>query len=309
MSASVDKDFVKQNEPVTLRMVIEGEGNIETLNRPPISEIKGFKTYDADTAAQLFRNGYMIGGRKTFESVFIPTEAGKMTIPKIEFSFFNPQTKAYERLVTPDFLIQVEPSQEKFQLPQTLSQQAVFKKEVEVENRDIRFIHDELSGEKPKHFMTAAAKGFGGLNILLTVLILGQLIRLREEKKFAKDANLRRKRLAKAAALNRFKTLKKLERSRNPHDFQHYFEEMGKTLTHYLSDKFGLSTHGMTQHQLEMKLEEVLGAEDPLYKEIVGLYEICHASRFAGGAVGNADKHRAFQILKDTIDRVEKMKL
>ena len=49
-NATIDKNEVPQNEPVTMKLVIEGEGNIETLNKPTLPELDEFKIYDADTS-------------------------------------------------------------------------------------------------------------------------------------------------------------------------------------------------------------------------------------------------------------------
>jgi len=81
LSATLDRDKVKQNEPVTLKMVIEGEGNIETITRPKVPTLTGFKTYDGDTNSKLFQTENVIGGTKSFEVVFYSQGGGEVLYP------------------------------------------------------------------------------------------------------------------------------------------------------------------------------------------------------------------------------------
>ena len=128
ISASLDREKVKQNEPVTLKMTIEGEGNIETITRPKVPELTGFKTYDADTSSQLFKTGNVIGGTKSFEVVFIPQNDGKAYIPPLEFSYFDPRAEKYVTVRTPNFQIEVEKSEQAFKVPDAIRKRPCFRK-------------------------------------------------------------------------------------------------------------------------------------------------------------------------------------
>jgi hypothetical protein len=300
MSATLDKNSVKQNEPVTMKMIIEGEGNIETLNKPKIPELKNFKIYDADTSSQLFKNGNVIGGRKTFEIVFIPTQPGKQSIPKLEFSFFNPARKQYQTLSTPEFELNIEPSDQPVQLPKGLGGGDDYKKGIEVEGKDIRYIWERIPESRVEFYQPLLIKALAGGNILLLLTVFVGVLRRRQEEVFAKDSALKRRRLAKARAEKGMRRLNKKK--------PEYFDDAEKVLSHYLADKFNFSSHGITRFDLEMKLREALGAEDPLLQDIREFYQVCDESRFGRGEVPEALKEKALRILKETIARVEKMR-
>ena len=53
MGTELDKRIVNQNEAVSFKITLEGEGNIETLTQPAVPEIKNVKMYDSDTETQL----------------------------------------------------------------------------------------------------------------------------------------------------------------------------------------------------------------------------------------------------------------
>lgn len=298
MTATLDKEAVKQNEPVTLSMVIEGQGNIETLNKPKIPELKNFKIYDADTSSQLFKSGNVIGGRKTFEIVFIPTQPGKQTVPKLEFSFFDPARAQYQTLTTPEFSLNVTPSDQPVKLPKGLGDD--LKKDIELEGKDIRYIWEKMPDSRIPFYQSTAVKVLTAGNLLLLLAVIGGFLRYQQEKVLSKDSALRRRKLARMKAERRMKRLDKKNAA--------YFDEAEKILTQYLSDKFNFSTHGITRYDLENQMREALGPEDPLLHELQEFYQVCDESRFGRGEVPEALKEKALRILRDTIARVEKMK-
>lgn len=304
ISASIDKNAVKQNEPVSLKLVIEGEGNIETLNKPPSSELPGFKTYDADASTQLFKTGNVIGGRKTFEVVYIPLEAGVKKIPSMEFSYFNPIQARYVTLKTNEFSLNVAPSAEGLKLPKSVSLQESLKKDVQLEDQDIRYIIEKTSEEKQTNPFVRFFRFLVLGDAVLTALIVFGLMREQQEKVFAKDISIKRRSAARSAAEKRMRKLK--FDGANPSE---YFEGIEKIMTQYLSDKFNISAYGTTRYDLEAKLEASLGSEDPLVKEIHDLYLFCEEARFAKAAAPDQMRTKALKTLRDTIARLERLRL
>jgi len=82
-------------DPLTLRLHIAGTGTFDRVNTPMLAASSTWKTYQptasfapADTA------GYR--GEKTFEQAVVPTQAGSLTLPRLAFSYFDPQTRRYE---------------------------------------------------------------------------------------------------------------------------------------------------------------------------------------------------------------------
>ena len=308
MSASVDKREVVQNEPVTMTLVLEGEGNIETLNKPNIPELTAFKIYESDTSSELFKTGNVIGGKKTFEIVFIPTEAGNLNIPTLSFSFFNPAIGTYQTLTTDNFPLNVKPSDQPFELPKVLTQQDVFKKDIEVEGRDIRYILEKAPDQSRFVIMHNSVLGLMFFNLLLTVLLGVGLYRERQERIFEKDHGLKRHRYARGQAEKRMKVIKKLVRSEKAEDVRNFYEEVGKTITQYVSDKFNLSSYGVTEMELENTLKEKLKNDEALAEDILKVYRQSHEARFAGANVSHEEKSHALSILRKTISKLEKLK-
>lgn len=307
-SATVDKDKVKQNEPVTLKMVIEGEGNIETITRPKVPELTGFKTYDADTNSKLFQTENVIGGTKSFEVVFIPKEEGNSFIPPVEFSFFNPRQEKYVTLRTPNFPIKVEHSEQNFQMPQELAGNAIFQKKVKSEGKDIRYIDEKI----PEGFPAHAAEGIYTVllwgDLLLFVLLLVLWMKDRQDRLFSKDEALRRRKTARGTATANMRKLKRLAHSSKEEDATAFFVELEKAMIQYMTDKWNLSTYGVTRQDLEATLAAHFGADDAHLKDVFQLYHLCDEARFGKGSIPQASKKIGLKIFQDTVNRIERMR-
>ncbi|MFH1799800.1 MAG: BatD family protein [Candidatus Omnitrophota bacterium] len=308
LSATIDKDKVKQNEPVMLKMVIEGEGNIETITRPKIPELTGFKTYDSDTNSKLFQTENVIGGTKSFEIVFIPKEEGNSFVPPLEFSYFDPRQEKYVTLKTPNFPIQVEHSDQNFQMPQELTGNAIFQKRVKSEGKDIRYIDEKLPETFSAHAVDWVYTVLMWGDLLLFVLLLVLWVKDRQDRLFSKDQALRRRKTARRTASVNINRLKKLAHSSKDEDTAAFFVELEKAMVQYIADKWNLSTYGVTRQDLEETLAAHFGAEDAHLKDVFELYHLCDESRFGKGSIPQASKKIGLKIFQDTVNRIERMR-
>ncbi len=308
LTASVDKTEVKQNEPVTLQLVLEGEGNIETLAKPPVPELKAFKIYEGDSSTELLKQGTgtAIGGRKTFEIIFIPAESGEMAIPQLEFSFFDPQKQTYQTLHSQAFPLKVAPSNEPFRLPAELAQKDLFKKEVRLETKDIRYIHEELS--RPwNRVISLAFQGLLLANLAGMIFTGYGLLQRRQELILSRNAALKRRKLARSQAAKRMKTLRQLARSQKPEEAEKFIGEAEKLLTEYLSNRFNLSGYQFTTRWIEEHLSEVFGEKEPLLKEQVReFYDLIGAARYGRGVLPVGERSRLVELIENVIHSMEK---
>ena len=308
LSATIDKDKVKQNEPVTLKMTIEGEGNIETLTRPKVPELTGFKTYDADTSSKLFQTENVIGGTKSFEVVFIPKEEGASFIPPLEFSYFDPRQEKYVTLRTPNFPVQVEHSEQTFQMPQELEGNAIFQKKVKSEGKDIRYIDEKLPEISKVHSEGMVYEVLAWGDLLLFILLIVLWLKDRQDRLFSKDQALRRRKTARATASANMNRLKKFARSSKDEDNEVFFVELEKAMTQYIADKWNFSTYGVTRHDLEETLTTHFGTEDAHLKDVLELFRLCDESRFGKGSIPQTSKKIGLKIFQDAVNRIERMR-
>ena len=108
ISAQLDKDEVKANDPVKLRVVVSGVGNMKLLKQPEVKFPKDFDHYDAKVTdkTQLTTNG--LEGSITYDFLAVPRHQGDFEIPAIEYIYFDTQANAYKTLKTEPFKLHVE---------------------------------------------------------------------------------------------------------------------------------------------------------------------------------------------------------
>jgi hypothetical protein len=226
----------------------------------------------------------------------------------LEFSYFDPRQEKYVILQTPNFPIQVEHSDQAFQMPQELSGNTLFQKKVKSEGKDIRYIDEK----RPEVFRADTGdkifKGLAGADLLLAVLLLILWMKDRQDRLFSKDQALRRRKTARSAASASMGKLKKLARSSKEEDVAAFFVELEKAMTQYVADKWNLSTYGVTRHDLEETLTAHFGAGDAHLKDVFELYRLCDESRFGKGSIPQASKKIGLKIFQDTVNRIERMR-
>jgi hypothetical protein len=97
-------------DPVTLKIKISGAGNFDRVTAPIVEKSEVWKTYKPSAK---FEPGDSAGysGTKNFEQAMVSTQAGKLEIPALAFSFFDPEQKQYVTRATSPVNVEVAPGQ------------------------------------------------------------------------------------------------------------------------------------------------------------------------------------------------------
>jgi len=91
---------VKIGEPITLKMVIKGDGNENTINVPSIEKIEGADLYEPQIS---WKDGEVI-----FERILRVRSDKFKDIPKATFSFFDPAKKKYISITKGPFKVEIK---------------------------------------------------------------------------------------------------------------------------------------------------------------------------------------------------------
>jgi hypothetical protein len=96
MSAEGKPSQLKVGEVLTMKLIINGQGNFDRINAPAIVDPSGWQMYPAKGDFQ--RNDEIgFSGTKTFEMAVIPEKATN-AMPLYEFAYFDPDTGKYAAL-------------------------------------------------------------------------------------------------------------------------------------------------------------------------------------------------------------------
>jgi hypothetical protein len=99
VSSDISPASVAVGDPLTLRLRISGTGNFDRVDSTMFNHLDHWKTYPAKSS---FTPSDAIGykGEKVFEQPLIAAQPGEQSIPGLEFSYFNPDTRRYQRAQT-----------------------------------------------------------------------------------------------------------------------------------------------------------------------------------------------------------------
>lgn len=100
---------VNAGDPITLNIGISGNGPMELVQAPPLSELPTLTT-DFKVADQSLA-GFVQDDTKLFSTTIRPRHAGITAIPPIPFSFFDPATEKYETVMSQPISITVKESE------------------------------------------------------------------------------------------------------------------------------------------------------------------------------------------------------
>lgn len=97
---------VLQGEPVTLKITVTGDGNLQAVSPPQLSNVKGLKVYDA----QKKNSGQGETGQIHFEQVVIPVDPKVKQIGPFQLSYFDPSQGKYRQATAPAIPVKVKPN-------------------------------------------------------------------------------------------------------------------------------------------------------------------------------------------------------
>lgn len=92
-SATTNQSKIKAGEPLTITLQVEGQGNLDRIEVPPLLNPEGWRVYPPETSVTKADD---IGqrGAKTFRLAVVPEAPQKQT-PQFVFSYFDPETAKY----------------------------------------------------------------------------------------------------------------------------------------------------------------------------------------------------------------------
>lgn len=309
MNAVMDRGEVRQNEPVKMTLVIEGTGNVDRVNRPKIPDLKGFRTYEADSKTEVSRTQDFISGRKTFEVVFIPRDEGKMFIPPLEFSFFDPVQGVYQTLRTPNFPLTVLKGEAGADLPDDITISGESKKKIQVEGKDIRYLETRVPTQSfLQTARSVAISVLAGLNFLFLALAGFFIYRKKHETYVSQNRSAYRYKKAKSVVMSEINALKKLVHEKDIASQTEFFNYLEKSMNQYFADKWNLSAFGTTRFEIDRRLRQEFGQKNETCQEIMDIYHLCDESRFGRGLIPESSKELALRVFEEVVGYMEKKK-
>jgi tetratricopeptide (TPR) repeat protein len=108
LSASTSVTDVQEGDPITVDLIVNGSGNLDTLQPPTLENPDGWKVY-ATTTEQRGDERRQLSGSVIFHQSIRPLEM-KSEIPPFRLVYFDPKSEAYKTLTTEPIALQMTPN-------------------------------------------------------------------------------------------------------------------------------------------------------------------------------------------------------
>lgn len=270
--AEVDRKNVVTNESITLRLTLNGSGNLKLLKVPEPQLPTGFEKYEPKTVENINR-GTVISGQKIVDYLIVPRTAGEKEIPPIEFTYFNPSSRRYITLKSSSFKINVRQSV----AGNETASQGFVREDIKLLSEDIRFIKTSNFNLEPRQEISLIKPWFWILMILPLLSLVGTIVLKRRQDKLSGNVQLMRYQKAEKAARKRLKLAKEaLDKS----DTTNFYSELSLALFGYLEDKLGIQKSDFTLEVAVEKLTE-RNVDINLIDRVKRIAGKCEYARFA----------------------------
>ena len=294
--AELNKDKIKANEGINLRISVNGRGNLKLIEEPKINFPESFETFDPKVAENISVAGG-VSGSKTFDYLIIPREAGQYKINSLSFSYFDPEKKAYVNIPAPEFSIQVLPAP-----PGSENEEAqVFtpQNKIEKKENDIRFIKKGTLDlkEKDNHFFNSMTHW----SLLLSPVFLLAGILLFTSIGKNNQIDLQALKIKKAATIAK-KQLAQAEKFKNQNNKDAFYSELLIALNGYAGNKLSIEFAELSKEKIESQLLNKEVRQETV-KNFLETIEKCEFAKYAPGAV-SGDLN---QVYKEAIQLISSL--
>lgn len=277
ISAQADNTEVKANEPVNVRVVISGTGNMKLLKQPAVTFPKDFDTYDAKVTdkTHLTENG--LEGNMVYDFLAVPRNQGKYVIPPIEFTYYDTATDKYKTLKTDSIIINVLKG----------DKSGASDVRPDEEFAQIRPIKPgELTTDKGKRAFFGSTAYWSAIALMVVVFLL-LLVLFRHRAVRNADIVGRKSKKANKVATKRLRIADRLMRQGRQGEF---YDEVLRALWGYIGDRLNIPVEQLSRDNITERLTEH-GVDDTTVKTFVAAIDECEFERYApGDAQGNMDK-------------------
>lgn len=275
MNATIDKDKVKANEGVNLKITISGKGNLKLIDPPKMNFPDEIESYDPKINENISVNGSGVTGSKTFEYLLIPRHEGVYTIPLWNFNYFDAEKKMYVALLSKEFTITVEKGASGSANNPVIS--SVAKENVKMIGSDIRYIKTgNINLEKRGEYFFSSPIFTAGFAVP-PLIFLAFLFLRREHIRRNSDLILVKKRNASRVAK---KQLAHAEKFMKNNDTENFFINILSALYNYTEHKMNISTAEHSKEKVIQELKEKNVSEETI-NELVKLLDECEFARYA----------------------------
>ena len=304
ISGDISATDTKANEAVTVRLTIQGTGNMKMVKSPAIDWPEGFETYDPKVTNKLKQTTQGMSGTREIEYLAIPRSAGNYTIPAVTFSWFDTRDNRYKTQTVGGWTLHIARAEGESE-QSTVVQNYVNKEDIKQLGTDIRYIATGgLQTEPARQPRVVFGTWLFRLCYLLPLLIAVVLF-IVFRRRIAENADRVRMRYKKANKVAQ-KRLREAKQAKDREDKQAFYEAIERAAWTYLSDRLSIPTASLNKDNIESILRGKQVA-DGLITEVREVLSVAEQARYAPTTTG--DMEQLYSRTASLINQLENQKL
>ena len=290
--AEVDVPEIELDGAVTLRVTLQGVGNLEAAIEPEWVDSDDWRSFDSSVERLTrFEDGRIVGVLQS-ERTLIPSTSGQLSIPAIRYNFFNPANGMYETTSTE--LITVTVHGDQASNPQVLLNQG--KPHHDVNRIDsLRPLKEYPKTWGGEHPALVEQHAFWVLWSLPMLLLIGYFsLAFVNRPDAGKMMDKRKKKAERRAHLMLKQYIK---------DRENAYEVAERALHGYLQDRLGISIRGLRMIEIGVILEES-GIPKSDASRVMDMLTLCESMRFAPISAKDS-RNELFDEIEEMIHALE----
>lgn len=310
VATSVDRTNVTVGEPITVKLVVSGQGNIQKLVPPELPRLPGFKAYEPKVTVEVVP-GEPVSGTKTVEVLLLSQKPGSVTLPAVSLAYFDPARESYATSRSLPITLTVAGDEASplagdgarpAPLPSAGNTAALVENVLPTELRPIRaksHLRRDLGTTLYRSSWFLWLLFVPPLGFALT-LTIGQV-----RQSLGQDTERRRGRRLRRQVRRR---LRVAERHLSAGQKGEFFIEIDRTLRELLSAKLRRPISGLSMEEMSAQLGRA-GLDAGLCSRVTAMLEECDRARFAPGSVSDDAMTTALDRAGELIVQLERTRL
>lgn len=278
----------RTNENLSVRVTIEGAGNMKLITAPKLNLGPDFDVYTPKLTDKTKLTASGIEGTIYYDYVVVPRHKGNYILPAIDFGYFDIAENNYKTVRTSPIEFKVEQGAN-----------SVSEDSSEALNGDITDIYRGVPTVPSSFF--AIANGMYYITYLVVLLLfVAVFVYLKHSERFNSNAILRMQRKAKRMASERLKQADRLMKSG---DTSAFYDELTNALQMYVSNRFAIPMSEFKGENLSEKLLQH-GVSAELSSELSEMMSQCEFARYAPGDP-QENMENLFKRSSEVISKIE----
>ena len=295
ISAQLDKTSVKANDPVKMRVVISGVGNLKLIKQPEVNFPKDFDKYDAKITDKTKLTSSGLEGSMIYDVLAVPRHQGKYEIPSVEFTFYNSVNHKYETVKTQGFSLDVAKGSGSGSVSTFDGQE-----DLQMLNKDIRHIKTGSTDLNSTNDFFFGSTSYWLSLIVLALIFISLFVIFRQRA--IENSNITKQRAGKANKVAT-KRLKKASKLMSENKSVEFYDEVLRALWGYVGDKLNIPVEQLSHDNISQRLSE-RNVDEETISQFIGALDECEFERYApGDPKGNMNK--VYEKAMTAIEKIE----